>query len=467
MEYSYLGDIVLLNGGSIIRNEYVSGICGILEVYMTEDDYKFIEEKIKPQKLRKVTKHIKKIGITASFAVLFGVIAAGAFCLTHNILSSGDDVEPQPSVSLPENTLIPTATSVVTAAPITTKKPIQTEKPDKNTTHIDNMPDLNDFSKMYRVLSDYCETYNKSIVTVSKIHAATDYFDTIIEAHDSFSGLILQINNNTMYVLTQYDCVDNASSYQIFFQNKVSVNAKILGTDKSTGLAVMSADISEMSNTEKSMLMTAELGSSDSVKTGDMIVAIGNPMGSMYSIDYGIVNQEPLTKYMYDRHVILFGTSIFYSGNGAGVIMNTSGKVVGIISHRFDEYEPQNTLFIGINELKDLIEQLMNNEARPRIGIIVNDTDSSYLKEYGLENGVYVSDVASGSPAMDAAISIGDVIVSIDNERIDNVSEYTKVLASYEVDSEVSISVYRTYAKKNENRTVTVRLGSADPVASY
>lgn len=432
---------------------------------MTEEDYKFIEEKIKPQKLRRITKQLKKMGFTAVLAVIFGVIAACAFYFTRGLFGSEENKVPKPTVTLPEKTESP----VSTAEPVETKEPVKgnADKADKNTGKSKVTLDINDYSAMYQTLSDYCNKYKNTIVTVAKTKSSDDFFQTLIDNRDSFSGLVLQNDNDKMYVLTEYDEIEDGINYQIILSNEESVDAQVLGTDEATGLAVITADITEVSDIAKEHIKTAELGYSEPIKTGSLVVALGNPMGSMYSINYGIVNREPNLKNLIDRHVVLFGTDITYIDKGSGFIMNTYGKVIGIITHRFDEEDSSNASFIGVSEVKGLIEQLMNNEARGRVGIIVNDVEEEYLSEWGLDNGVYVTEVESGSAAMEAGVSVGDVVLSISGKPIESVGDYTSILSKHQVGSEINIDVYCTYAKKNVKRTITVKLGEVDADSSY
>ena len=100
----------------------------------------------------------------------------------------------------------------------------------------------------------------------------------------------------------------------------------------------------------------------------------------------------------------------------------------------------------------------MNHERRGTMGIVVSDITQAYLNELGVPNGVYVTDVASGSPAMQAGISVGDVLISVAGEDIDEVSEFTSVITSYNKEQEIKVTLNRTYINKNHNRIVTVTL---------
>ena len=225
--------------------------------------------------------------------------------------------------------------------------------------------------------------------------------------------MVLHISSEQLYILTLYDGLEENNKYQIVFRNGESAEATVLGTDVVTGLAVISAEVESLSQEVLDSVRSAEIGSSKSLQVGDLVVAIGNPMGSMYSIGYGLIGSEPSTRYLTDRKISLYCTNLQYVSNGGGVVMNTSGKVIGIITHRFDEDNVGIHTFMGITEIEELILQLMNHERRGTMGIVVSDITQAYLNELGVPNGVYVTDVASGSPAMQAGISVGDVLIPL------------------------------------------------------
>lgn len=416
---------------------------------MPDNDYSFIEEQIRPQKAKEAKKILKKLGLTAVTATIFGVFAACAFYITGNIIKGPESEEAGKEVSLVVATEEPDSTPAATHT--------VNESNDKSGKPNRNKENIRDFAAMYKSLSDYCKVYNSTIVTIAKIDKGTDYFENQIEMSSSFYGLVLQIDNNIVYVLTDYDELYDNSRYVLVLRDGSTVDAGIMGTDSLTGLAVMWADISELPKSSIDTIKVAEIGSSSGVHAGDLVVAIGNPTGKMDSIAYGLVCSEPESVYITDRRVNIFSSEIVNVEDGSGVVMNVNGKVVGIITHRFSS-DMGLCNFMGINDLQVVIEQLMNDRSRAGIGIIPKDISSNYFVDKIVDKGIYVSDVYADTAAMDAGIVVGDIITKINGESIRNVADYMEVLASYSPYNEVEVEVYRDYASKNKIRTVTIVL---------
>ena len=142
--------------------------------------------------------------------------------------------------------------------------------------------------------------------------------------------------------------------------------------------------------------------------------------------------------------------------------MNTNGQVAGIITHRFDEEDESLMSFIGISQLDALIEQLINNTNRAYLGVLATNITEAHLKELDVSNGIYVTDVVSGSPAMGKGLVVGDVISKVNDKAINSVEDLTDVIAEYKPGDKIDVTIYRTYLKQDKERVVNIELGDVE-----
>ena len=409
---------------------------------MGEDNYTFIEEKIKPKKTRVIKENMMRLLKILVSGVIFGGVSAFIFFAVASNLFASIEKEPftiNKATPLPQNDNTPSE-----------KKEITKDSIEKL--------DIRDYSKIYSVLYDYATSYSDTVVTVAKLTEGTDCFSNPVERMDSFSGLVLRIDRENIYILTEYDGLDVSCNYEVIFINGEHATAGVLGCDKSTGLAVIYAKLDDLGNELLETVRTALFGSSDKLEAGEFVTAIGNPDGHMYSVSFGMITSSPVSKYMFDRKVCLYSTSIQSVSQSGGVVMNASGQVVGIITHRFDSEESGKLSFMGVSELRGLIEQLVNNEKRGSLGVIACDIIEEYKSEIGISNGIYINEVMSKSPAMKAGIAPGDVITEIDGKEINSVNEYAEILAEYKSGDSIKIKIFRSYAHKEKEKMLEILL---------
>ena len=428
---------------------------------MADKEYKFIEEQIRDQRSKQIKKYAKKAGITAIFGIFFGIVAAVTMCITTKIVSTPQKDEKK-------------GLSLIVATEKPELKGQQENNGDNGTGNAEDSNDnlnkpknpdddildsVEEFNQMNNALIKYCKSYESTIVKIEGTNQGVDYFNNEIESQMSFYGLILQKENNKLYVLTRYDDIDETEKYHIYIKDGIHIEALPVALDELTGLAVMTADLTGLDKKILDGLEIAKFGNSNMIDVGDLVVAIGKPMGYINSIGYGIVSNEPENIYITDRKIRLFSTDMSNVENGYGVEMNTKGEVIGFITHKYSS-NTSLSHFMGISELKVIIEQLMNSVNRGGMGIIPKDIDSNYFPGKEIENGVYVSDLYADSAAMDAEIVIGDIITSIDGIPVKSVVDYMNILAEYSADSEIEVGVFRDYASKNRVGTVKVKLST-------
>ena len=277
-------------------------------------------------------------------------------------------------------------------------------------------------------------------------------------ASASGSGIIISDDG---YILTNNHIVATSSSesyYQVSDANKITVTlyndkteyeAKIIGKDEQTDLAVIKID--------KTNLPKAEFANSDSIKVGEFAMAVGNPLGMQSSITCGVisaVNREVKDKQNKTFTLIQTDAAI-NSGNSGGALVNSEGKVIGINTLKLSGTGVEGIGFaIPINLTTDITSQLIqyNKVKRPYIGINGIDLDEKTAKNNNLVVGIYVKKVEDFSSAEKSGLKVGDVIIEADGQKITSMDELNNIKNTKKIGDELKIKVNRN--EKEEELTI-------------
>jgi len=275
------------------------------------------------------------------------------------------------------------------------------------------------------------------------------------------SGIIISEDG---YILTNNHIVATTSSesyYEVSEATKVTVTlfndeteyeAKIIGKDEQTDLAVIKI--------EKSGLSKAEFADSDSIKVGEFAMAVGNPLGMQSSVTCGIisaVNRE-VTDSEGKKFTLIQTDASINSGNSGGALVNSEGKVIGINTLKLSGTGIEGMGFaIPINSTTDITSQLIqySKVKRPYIGITGLDLNEQMAKTYKLVVGVYVKSVEDFSAAEKAGIKAGDVIIEAEGKKITKMDELNEIKNSHKIGDEFKIKVNRN----GEEKELTITLG--------
>lgn len=275
----------------------------------------------------------------------------------------------------------------------------------------------------------------------------------------SGSGIIISEDG---YILTNNHIVSSSSSsyfYEVGEASKVSVylyndeteyEAKIIGTDEQTDLAVIKI--------EKTGLTAAELGDSDSVMVGEFAMAVGNPLGLESSVSSGIisaVNRDVSTDGK--TYKLTQTDAAINAGNSGGALVNSKGQVIGINTLKLSGTGIEGMGFaIPINSAKPIYEQLIEYKKvkRPTIGISGRDLTEEVAKRNNLVVGVYVTSINEFSAAEKAGFKIGDVIVAVDGKEIKTMDEINEIKNSHQIGDTIKIKVNRNGEEKELSVTL-------------
>ena len=298
------------------------------------------------------------------------------------------------------------------------------------------------------------------LVDVSEITSDTDWFNDPYETRGTVSGMIIAKTDSEVQVLVYSPEIESAQTIQITFFDGTSVEASIHGQDRVSGLAVLSADIEDMNSGSKDQIQVAELGSSaQSTLTGQIVIAVGRPTGTSGSIAYGAVTSASANLGILDSGLMQITTDIVGSKQGSGVLLNPEGLVVGILDTRHGRSDLPNLLCaIGITEAKQVIEKLSAGGKKAYLGVQCTDVPEDVRMRMDIPEGVYVSKVADGSPAMNAGLQKGDVIISMNGEEVRYSATLSRILLKEDAGTEIGITLMRPSGEEFTEMELTVML---------
>ncbi|MGM0796391.1 MAG: serine protease HtrA [Bacillota bacterium] len=284
----------------------------------------------------------------------------------------------------------------------------------------------------------------------------------------SGSGVIFKKANGKAYIITNNHVVEGASSLKVSLYDGTDVTAKLVGSDSLTDLAVL--EISD-----KHVTKTASFGSSSALRTGESVIAIGDPLGKDLSrtVTQGIVSglnrTVSISTSAGESSINVIQTDAAINpGNSGGPLLNTDGKIIGINSMKISENDVEGIGFaIPSNDVKPIAEELLTKGQveRPYIGVSMIDLEQvpqnyqeGTLGLFGkqLNKGVYIREVAQGSPAAKAGLKAEDIIISLKGKETDTGSELRNILyKNTKVDSTVDVKIIRNGKEMTKKMKLT------------
>ena len=307
-----------------------------------------------------------------------------------------------------------------------------------------------------------------SVVSITSTIQSSNYYGFgTQESEGAGSGFIVAKTKDNLMIATNNHVVSDATSLTVGFVDDTTAKATVVGTDSSADLAVISVKIKDIKDSTASKIKVATLGSSDDLKVGEEVVAIGNALGYGQSVTTGVVSAKNREVSLTDGTMNLLQTDAAINpGNSGGVLINMDGQVVGINNAKLEDTSVEGMGYaIPITTAKTILTDLMNaNSVSTKdaafLGVVGRDINESYSSALGIPSGIYVSQVVSGSPAEKAGISAGDVITKFEGNNVSTMSGLKEKLALKKANTKVKITFKRANQSGTyEEKTVTVTLG--------
>ena len=295
------------------------------------------------------------------------------------------------------------------------------------------------------------KTVGPAVVGITNKAVVRDWFNNPVETQGVGSGVIFREDG---YIVTNNHVVSGAKEIIVSLPDGRSLKGKLIGADELTDLAVVKVEAKD--------LPTAKFGNSDQIVVGEPAIAIGNPMGLEFqgSVTSGVVSAVNRTLDISDKLVKLIQTDAAINpGNSGGALVNADGEVIGINSAKLAANGVEGMGFaIPTNTVQNIIDEIMNKGyvARPYLGVSVFDpqTAGRYGYQLNIDKGVYVFQLSLNGPCGKAGLQRGDIILKVNDEEVNSVSDLRAKVASYKVGDTVKV----TYDRNGASRTADVVL---------
>lgn len=319
-------------------------------------------------------------------------------------------------------------------------------------------------------ITEIVKEVSPAVVGVTNIQLQADFWQQQGGSEaGTGSGVIYKIDDGKAYVVTNYHVIEGADTVEVILADETSIEAETIGGDVFTDLAVLRMDADEV---EK----TIEMGSSESIKVGEPAIAIGNPLGHMFSgtVTQGVISGTQRTipvdinqdgRADWQAEVIQTDAAI-NPGNSGGALINISGQLIGINSMKINEASVEGIGFaIPIDAARPIIDELEQTGeiTRAFLGVEIYSLEEVPQSEWDrtlklpeeVESGIYIWSIEPFSPAEQAGLKRLDVITELDGKEVTDTIDLRKVLYQ---EKKVGDELKITYYREGEKQETTVKL---------
>ena len=417
----------------------------------------------------------KKAGATIALAVIFGLVAAVVFQAANfaadRFLNTG-------------------------------KSSVQI----KTTDSVDLQETASDDSTADKVLSDsengtvaaVAQASMPSVVaittvSVQEIPSFFGYSSRQYKSASTGSGIIVGDNDDELLIATNNHVVDGATTLSVCFIGddvanaetetvnagdngdlnvEDAVSAKIKGTDADNDLAVVAVKKSDIPEDTLNQIKIAQIGSSDDLAVGQQVVAIGNALGYGQSVTSGWIsalNRTISTDDGTNSTGLIQTDAAINPGNSGGALLNMKGERIGINSAKYADSAVEGMGYaIPISKAKPILEELMNRETREKVdsskkgylGVSLANLTTEAIEMYNMPTGAFVRSVEDDSPAQEAGICKGDIIVKFDGQKVSDGDDLLDKLQYYKSGEKIEAVIARATNGEYEENTIELTLGT-------
>lgn len=417
----------------------------------------------------------KKAGATIALAVIFGLVAAVVF----------------QAANFAADRFLNTGMSSVQI---------------KTTDSVDLQETASDDSTADKVLSDsengtvaaVAQASMPSVVaittvSVQEIPSFFGYSSHQYKSASTGSGIIVGDNDDELLIATNNHVVDGATTLSVcFIGNDVAnaetetvnagdngdlnvedaVSAKIKGTDADNDLAVVAVKKSDIPEDTLNQIKIAQIGSSDDLAVGQQVVAIGNALGYGQSVTSGWIsalNRTISTDDGTNSTGLIQTDAAINPGNSGGALLNMKGELIGINSAKYADSAVEGMGYaIPISKAKPILEELMNRETREKVdsskkgylGVSLANLTTEAIEMYNMPTGAFVRSVEDDSPAQEAGICKGDIIVKFDGQKVSDGDDLLDKLQYYKSGEKIEAVIARATNGEYEENTIELTLGT-------
>lgn len=303
---------------------------------------------------------------------------------------------------------------------------------------------MDSYQKLPKELSHIAEDVMKSMVTVSTIGEAEDAFLVDPERVWHVCGVIIAETRKEFYILAKYRMPDIPEQIRITFYDGSAADGSYLMHDEDTELVILTVLKEHLPKGKAANMEAAVLGNSYHVQRGESVIAIGSTLGYSNSVAHGQVTSTTSTASVFDAQYNLLVTNILGNDDGSGVLFNSTGEVIGVIAQEYaKEHKKEVITCLPISQLKAMLTALANKEEMSYLGIKGQTVTEAITKQTGMPKGIYISEMKSDSPALQAGIQMADILTQYNGKRVDSMEQYAKALSKASPGEAVTVTVMR------------------------
>lgn len=402
-----------------------------------------------PKKTKKHGGYFRKAMVSVSLGLFFGLFAGIGFYAVQQgtgMLKTGTD----------------TAVVDEVTSEAATESSQSTPQLATNVTYVES--DVSDVVEkvmpaMVSIVNNFTETANVFGQQYTQEEAA------------SGSGIIVGKTDDELLIVSNNHVVESADTLTVTFIDGSEAQAQVKGLDSDMDLAVIAVSLNDLSDDTKNAITVATLGSSDDLKLGEPVIAIGNALGYGQSVTNGIVSalNREITLENGATGTFIQTNAAINPGNSGGALLNMNGEVIGINSNKIGGTTVEGMGYaIPITSASPIIADLMERQTRTKvaedevgyIGISLQEVTSQISQMYNMPEGIYVVSVEEGSAAANAGIMKGDIITKFDGSSISSYSDLQKTLQYYAAGDSATITVQRPQNGEYVSIELNLTLGS-------
>ena len=300
------------------------------------------------------------------------------------------------------------------------------------------------------------EKLSESVVSIDSMRLARNFYG-VVPLEGTGSGVIVSENG---YIITNNHVIDDATRVQVNLKDGRSFIGEVVGGDSATDIALLKV--------QADGLPAAKLGESEKLKVGQIALAIGNTLGlpGGPTVSLGVISAlgRPLPGADYIYEGLIQTDTAINPGNSGGPLADIEGNVIGINTAMIP-FAQGVGFAIPIDAVKRIKEQIVEKGrvVRPWLGISAIDLTRSIARRYGIpiENGVFIVDIAHRSPAYDAGLRVGDVLVQVGSDQVNQMKDLIAALSKAQFNRDIELSLVRM----GNRYTASVRPVEASPHA--
>lgn len=417
-----------------------------------EQEFDFIKEKIKDKPINK-RRLLIRAGYHILCAIVFGAVACFVFVFLHPHVEAWLYPKKNTTITIPKD-------EALEEEPENPEASVPTPPEESQTVYVPEELEVDDYQELQKKMYAIGKQANKSVVTVTGVTSGTDWFNTPYEKSNQASGIIIGNNGQELLILTEKKVITDAQVINITFIDNKIVPATLKKYDGNTGIAILSVPLTSILGETMEKVAVAPLGNSLVLSQGTLVIAVGSPQGANYSILCGTITSSQNKVTTIDNNYTIFTTDMVGSEAGSGVLVNLFGEIVGLVIKDYSNESDRNTITaLSISELKQVIEELSNNQDIPYLGLRISTVTDVIANQYGLPRGVYIKSVEMDSPAMSVGLQEADIIVKMNGETVTSVEQYNQILLEGKPGETINMTVKRQGAEEYVDLEYTVAVG--------